>query len=66
MSLITSNAERAQEKKKKLKAVVNMATTPFLRNKYWVLRHGKSIPNEKGVIVSSLVRLSTLFNQITC
>ncbi|KAL9417404.1 hypothetical protein AB3S75_040398 [Citrus x aurantiifolia] len=31
-----------------------MATTPFLRNKYWVLRHGKSIPNEKGLIVSSL------------
>ncbi|XP_044489471.1 uncharacterized protein LOC123213909 [Mangifera indica] len=31
-----------------------MATTSFLRNKYWVLRHGKSIPNEKGLIVSSL------------
>lgn len=31
-----------------------MATAPFLRNKYWVLRHGKSIPNEKGLIVSSL------------
>ncbi|GMN50085.1 hypothetical protein TIFTF001_019248 [Ficus carica] len=29
-------------------------TTPFLRNKYWVLRHGKSIPNERGLIVSSL------------
>ncbi|KAJ6897279.1 hypothetical protein NC651_023217 [Populus alba x Populus x berolinensis] len=26
----------------------------FLRNKYWVLRHGKSIPNEKGLIVSSM------------
>ncbi|CAN0926109.1 Adenosylcobalamin/alpha-ribazole phosphatase [Linum grandiflorum] len=26
----------------------------FLKNKYWVLRHGKSIPNEKGIIVSSL------------
>ena len=28
-----------------------------LRNKYWVLRHGKSIPNEKGLIVSSMVLL---------
>ena len=27
------------------------------RNKYWVLRHGKSIPNEKGLIVSSMVLL---------
>lgn len=26
----------------------------FLKNKYWVLRHGKSIPNEKGIIVSSM------------
>ncbi|CAI0407716.1 unnamed protein product [Linum tenue] len=26
----------------------------FLRNRYWVLRHGKSIPNEKGIIVSSM------------
>ncbi|XWS72646.1 hypothetical protein CRYUN_Cryun02cG0058100 [Craigia yunnanensis] len=26
----------------------------FLLNRYWVLRHGKSIPNEKGLIVSSL------------
>ncbi|KAL5759237.1 hypothetical protein ACOSQ2_018075 [Xanthoceras sorbifolium] len=24
-------------------------TTPFLRNKYWIFRHGKSIPNEKGL-----------------
>lgn len=24
------------------------------RNKYWILRHGKSIPNERGLIVSSL------------
>lgn len=31
-----------------------MATSLFLRNRYWVLRHGKSIPNEKGLIVSSL------------
>lgn len=26
----------------------------FLKNRYWVLRHGKSIPNERGLIVSSL------------
>lgn len=44
---------------KKQTAAANMATTPFLRNKYWVLRHGKSIPNEKGLIVSSLVFLFT-------
>lgn len=29
-----------------------------LRNRYWILRHGKSIPNEKGLIVSSLVSSS--------
>ncbi|KAK0582320.1 hypothetical protein LWI29_024143 [Acer saccharum] len=29
-------------------------TTSFLQNRYWILRHGKSIPNEKGLIVSSL------------
>ncbi|KAK1559162.1 hypothetical protein Q3G72_011323 [Acer saccharum] len=29
-------------------------TTSFLHNRYWILRHGKSIPNEKGLIVSSL------------
>ncbi|XP_004306475.1 PREDICTED: uncharacterized protein LOC101303357 [Fragaria vesca subsp. vesca] len=29
-------------------------TTSFMTNKYWVLRHGRSIPNEKGLIVSSL------------
>ncbi|KAL5856245.1 hypothetical protein ACOSQ4_006047 [Xanthoceras sorbifolium] len=29
-------------------------TTPFMRNRYWILRHGKSIPNEKGLVVSSL------------
>lgn len=28
----------------------------FVKNRYWILRHGKSIPNEKGLIVSSLVR----------
>lgn len=26
----------------------------FLRNSYWVLRHGRSVPNEKGLVVSSL------------
>ncbi|KAK6118652.1 hypothetical protein DH2020_047565 [Rehmannia glutinosa] len=26
----------------------------FLKNRYWILRHGKSIPNERGLIVSSL------------
>ncbi|XP_062176596.1 uncharacterized protein LOC133881638 isoform X1 [Alnus glutinosa] len=31
-----------------------METTPFVRNRYWVLRHGKSIPNERGLIVSSV------------
>ncbi|XP_061344145.1 uncharacterized protein LOC133290100 isoform X2 [Gastrolobium bilobum] len=25
-----------------------------LKNRYWVLRHGKSIPNERGLIVSSM------------
>ncbi|KAL0920189.1 hypothetical protein M5K25_009309 [Dendrobium thyrsiflorum] len=29
-------------------------TLPFLRNSYWILRHGKSIPNENGLIVSSM------------
>lgn len=32
-----------------------MATASFLGNRYWILRHGKSIPNEKGLIVSSIV-----------
>ncbi|XP_042493595.1 uncharacterized protein LOC122073128 [Macadamia integrifolia] len=31
-----------------------MATFSFLRNRYWILRHGKSIPNEKGLIVASM------------
>uniref|UniRef100_A0A5B7C1K9 Uncharacterized protein n=1 Tax=Davidia involucrata TaxID=16924 RepID=A0A5B7C1K9_DAVIN len=31
-----------------------MAMSSFLRNRYWVLRHGKSIPNERGLIVSSM------------
>ncbi|KAL8536291.1 hypothetical protein ACS0TY_011782 [Phlomoides rotata] len=26
----------------------------FMNNKYWILRHGRSIPNEKGLVVSSL------------
>ncbi|KAJ4963024.1 hypothetical protein NE237_022963 [Protea cynaroides] len=30
-----------------------MATFSFLRNRYWILRHGKSIPNERGLIVAS-------------
>ncbi|KAK4798646.1 hypothetical protein SAY86_030972 [Trapa natans] len=31
-----------------------MEMAPFLRNRYWILRHGKSIPNEKGLVVSSM------------
>ncbi|KAI8553907.1 hypothetical protein RHMOL_Rhmol05G0052800 [Rhododendron molle] len=31
-----------------------MATSSFLGNRYWVLRHGKSIPNEMNLIVSSM------------
>lgn len=27
----------------------------IVNNRYWVLRHGKSIPNERGLIVSSMV-----------
>ncbi|KAG6763235.1 hypothetical protein POTOM_033775 [Populus tomentosa] len=34
--------------------ILAMEKKMFLRNKYWVLRHGKSIPNEKGLIVSSM------------
>ncbi|XP_074354871.1 uncharacterized protein LOC141693618 isoform X1 [Apium graveolens] len=34
-----------------------MGSCSFLKNKYWVLRHGKSIPNDKGIIVSSMVLL---------
>ncbi|GJN12093.1 hypothetical protein PR202_ga30340 [Eleusine coracana subsp. coracana] len=30
------------------------ALPPIFRNKYWILRHGRSIPNERGLIVSSL------------
>ncbi|KAG8368012.1 hypothetical protein BUALT_Bualt15G0001000 [Buddleja alternifolia] len=26
----------------------------FLKNSYWILRHGKSIPNQRAIIVSSL------------
>ncbi|XP_047323210.1 uncharacterized protein LOC124926923 [Impatiens glandulifera] len=31
-----------------------MTPLSITRNRYWILRHGKSIPNEKGLIVSSL------------
>nr|CAN59902.1 hypothetical protein VITISV_002890 [Vitis vinifera] len=31
-----------------------METTSFFCNRYWVLRHGRSIPNERGLIVSSM------------
>ena len=34
-----------------------MEKSLYLRDKYWVLRHGKSIPNEKGLIVSFIVLL---------
>lgn len=27
---------------------------PIFRNRYWILRHGRSVPNERGLIVSSL------------
>ncbi|XP_040379324.1 uncharacterized protein LOC102710368 isoform X2 [Oryza brachyantha] len=27
---------------------------PLFRNRYWILRHGRSVPNERGIIVSSL------------
>ncbi|PIN25752.1 Phosphoglycerate mutase [Handroanthus impetiginosus] len=30
------------------------ADQSFLKNRYWILRHGKSIPNQRGLIVSSL------------
>ncbi|RCV32693.1 hypothetical protein SEVIR_7G007100v4 [Setaria viridis] len=26
----------------------------ILRNRYWIVRHGRSVPNERGLIVSSL------------
>ncbi|KAJ9189434.1 hypothetical protein P3X46_000729 [Hevea brasiliensis] len=45
-----AETERGKEKK----AEVQMEETSFLRNRFWVLRHGKSIPNERGLIVSSL------------
>ncbi|WJX59887.1 hypothetical protein P8452_45160 [Trifolium repens] len=31
-----------------------MSVGVALKNRYWVLRHGKSIPNERGLIVSSI------------
>ncbi|TVU07188.1 hypothetical protein EJB05_47231 [Eragrostis curvula] len=30
------------------------AQPPMFRNRYWILRHGRSVPNERGLIVSSL------------
>uniref|UniRef100_A0A0D3FT81 Uncharacterized protein n=1 Tax=Oryza barthii TaxID=65489 RepID=A0A0D3FT81_9ORYZ len=30
------------------------APPPSFRNRYWILRHGRSVPNERGIIVSSL------------
>ncbi|KAL0910430.1 hypothetical protein M5K25_021413 [Dendrobium thyrsiflorum] len=31
---------------------------PFLRNSYWILRHGKSIPNENGLITCSAHKIN--------
>jgi broad specificity phosphatase PhoE len=31
-----------------------MSVGVALKNRYWVVRHGKSIPNEWGLIVSSI------------
>jgi broad specificity phosphatase PhoE len=31
-----------------------MSVGVALKNRYWVVRHGKSIPNERGLIVSSI------------
>ncbi|KAG7978389.1 hypothetical protein I3843_05G080400 [Carya illinoinensis] len=41
-------------------------TTSFGRNRYWVLSHGKSIPNEKGLIVSSTANNIPLENFRIC
>uniref|UniRef100_A0A453AH72 Uncharacterized protein n=2 Tax=Aegilops tauschii subsp. strangulata TaxID=200361 RepID=A0A453AH72_AEGTS len=30
------------------------AAPAAFRNRYWILRHGRSVPNERGLIVSSL------------
>lgn len=30
------------------------SSASFVGNRYWVLRHGKSIPNERGLVVSSM------------
>ncbi|KAG8083492.1 hypothetical protein GUJ93_ZPchr0015g6719 [Zizania palustris] len=32
----------------------SLPAPPTSRNKYWILRHGRSVPNERGIIVSSL------------
>lgn len=36
------------------------------KNRYWVLRHGKSIPNERGLIVSSMVRFRFISFLVLC
>ena len=38
----------------------------ILRNRYWILRHGRSVPNERGLIVSSLVRILHPSRQQPC
>ncbi|PNT60723.1 hypothetical protein BRADI_5g03697v3 [Brachypodium distachyon] len=32
----------------------NSPSPPIFRNRYWILRHGRSVPNDRGLIVSSL------------
>jgi hypothetical protein len=36
------------------KSMKRMSVGVALKNRYWVVRHGKSIPNERGLIVSSI------------
>jgi hypothetical protein len=38
----------------------SLPSPPIFRNKYWILRHGRSVPNESGIIVSSLVPIRLL------
>lgn len=40
------------------------ALPPIFRNSYWILRHGRSIPNERGLIVSSLVRILPILHAV--
>lgn len=40
---------------RKSEITMDEESSSFLRNEYWILRHGKSIPNERGIIVSSMV-----------